>query len=358
VLARLSHAATRGAMTQLQTARMQVSKREALLAEANAELDRAVLNDHPGRLSERELGGYRLGPIIGRGGMSEIYRAVRLADGQPAALKVMHERHSGDARQLRRFVREAEIIRALKSRHVVRLYDVSVDVSGNTPAYMAMELLVGHDLGWHLRRDRRFAAERVLTLVEHVADALVEAARASIVHRDLKPQNLFAVDVAGTTAADAPASPIWKVLDFGAGKLPDADTLTRGNIIGTPGYMAPEQVHGDEIGPATDVFALALIAYRALTGRPAFTGRDVPKLLFDVCYMQPLQPGKLVTLSDDVERVIALGVAKSPRERFAGAAELAAALRAALSNSLDPALRERADALIAREPWGERLRGS
>ena len=105
---------------------------------------------------------------------------------------------------------------------------------------------------------------------------------------------------------------VWKVLDFGVSKLERSGTLTHGNVVGTPGYMAPEQARGGDVGPTADVFALAVIAYRALTGRPAFSGRELPRILFDVCYVQPMQPSKLVPLPDDVERVLLLGMAKDP----------------------------------------------
>ena len=347
VLARLSRRATRQVIEKLHSAIAQVQKREALLAEAHHDLDRALAGGHLGRYSDRQLGPYRLGPVIGRGAMSEVYRAARVDDGRPAAIKVLHHDLLSSQQHLRRFQREAEIIASLRSAHVVRLYHVGIERSGDTPAYIAMELLEGHDLAFELRRDRRLDYERVLTLVDQVADALTEAAAAEIVHRDLKPQNLFCVE-GGTT-------PTWKVLDFGVSKLETSGTLTHGNIVGTPGYMAPEQARGGDVAPTADVFALAVIAYRALTGRPAFSGRELPRVLFDVCYVQPMQPSKLVPLPDDVERVLALGMAKDPAERISSAAQLAAGLRAAFEGGLDAAFRRRADALLARAPWGARI---
>ncbi len=346
VLARLSRRATRQVIEKLHAALAQVHKREALLAEAHQDLDRALAAGHLGRWSERQLGPFRLGPVIGRGAMSEVYRAARIDDGRTAAVKVLHANLVSQPQHLRRFQREAEIIAQLRSPHVVRLYHVGIDGSSDAPAYIAMELLEGHDLAWYLRRERRLEPARVLQLVDHVSDALTEAAAAEIVHRDLKPQNLFAVG----------DEPVWKVLDFGVSKLEGTSgTLTHGHIVGTPGYMAPEQARGGDVGPAADVFALAVIAYRALTGRPAFSGREMPRVLFDVCYVQPMQPSKLVPLPADVERVLALGMAKEPKERIGSAAELAAGLRAAFEGGLDGAFRRRADALLEREPWGSKL---
>jgi serine/threonine-protein kinase len=346
-LARGSRRATRAAVEKLHTALTQLQKRDALLAEAHHELDRALAVGHLGRYSERQLGGFRLGPVIGRGAMSEVYRAARIDDGRPAAIKVLHHDLVGQPQHVRRFQREAEIIAQLRSPHVVKLFQVGIDGSGDGPAFIAMELLEGHDLAWHLRRDKRLDTARLLTLVDQVADALMEAAASEIVHRDLKPQNLFAVD--------GGAAPLWKVLDFGVSKLEGSGTLTAGAVVGTPGYMAPEQARGEDVGPSADVFSLAVIAYRALTGRPAFAGRDMPRVLFDVCYAQPMRPSRLVALPEDVERVLALGLAKEPRQRLTTAAELAVGLRAAFDGGLDAAFRRRADALLAREPWGKRL---
>jgi serine/threonine-protein kinase len=189
-----------------------------------------------------------------------------------------------------------------------------------------------------------------MEMVDQVCDALAEAATADVVHRDLKPQNLFLAMRTG-------ASPAWKVLDFGVSKLAsDPGTLTQGAPIGTPAYMAPEQARGERVDPRADVFSLACIAYRALTGRPAFAGSELPQILFDVCFAQPVRPGSLVTLSDDVERVLCLGLAKRSDDRLDSARGFAAALRSAFAGSLSPPLRARADALLASAPWGSRPR--
>ena len=191
--------------------------------------------------------------------------------------------------------------------------------------------------------------ERALEMIDHVSDALSEAAAADVVHRDLKPQNVF---LAQSTSAS-----VWKVLDFGVSKLStDPGTLTHGMPIGTPAYMAPEQARGAPVDARADVFSLACIAYRALTGRPAFSGGDLAQILFDVCFVQPLRPSSLAPLGADVERALALGLAKEVDARIGSAAEFAAALRSACSDSLSPALRARADAVLAAAPWGSRPR--
>jgi serine/threonine-protein kinase len=350
VLARGSRRATRAAVDRLHQALAQVQKREALLAEAHLDLDRALRGGFAGRYTDRKLGPYLLGDVIGRGAMSEVYRAKH--EGGAAAVKVLQRDLVVDPHQVKRFLREAEIVTALTSPHVVRVlsfgnFGSEPRFDGDEPPYIAMELLEGRDLAWHLRRERRLPAPRLLDLVDQVAHALAEAAEHEVVHRDLKPQNIFQrIDGDKRT---------WKVLDFGVSKLASAHgTLTQGAIVGTPGYMAPEQARGGEVGHRADVFALAVIAYRAITGRPAFAGKDMPRVLFDVCYVQPMRPGRLIELPEDVERVLALGMAKQAGERIESARAFADALRVAFEGKLDLAYRKRADELLAQFPWGYR----
>jgi serine/threonine-protein kinase len=353
-LARGSQRATRDAIRKLHAALMQVQKREALLAEANLELDQALQAGHRGPFTDRRVGDWLVGEIVGRGAMGDVYAAQRAEGDQRAAVKILHRSLAMEPAHVKRFLREAQIVERMRSAHVVRLLacgNFEAGIDGElAPPYIAMELLEGHDLAWHLRREGRMSVERALEMVDQVCDALAEAATADVVHRDLKPQNVFLAMRAG-----APA--VWKVLDFGVSKLAsDPGTLTQGAPIGTPAYMAPEQARGERVDPRADVFSLACIAYRALTGRPAFAGSELPQILFDVCFAQPVRPGSLVTLPDDVERVLALGLAKRSDDRLDSARGFAAALRSAFAASLSPPLRARADALLASAPWGSRPR--
>jgi hypothetical protein len=353
-LARGSQRATRHAVQKLHAALVQVQKREALLAEAHIELDQALQGGHRGPFSGRRLGEWTVGAVVGRGAMGDVYEA-RHTDGRRGAVKVLHRTLAMDPTHTKRFLREAQIVARMRSPHVVRLLDFG-NLEGpagletdEAPPYIAMELLEGHDLGWYLRREVRMSPDRVVEMVDQVADALTEAATADVVHRDLKPQNLFLAEGAG--------GPTWKVLDFGVSKLAsDPGTLTQGAPIGTPAYMAPEQARGDRVDPRADVFSLACIAYRALTGRPAFAGHDLPAILFDACFAQPVRPGSLVPLPIDVERALALGLAKRADDRLDSAGGFAAALRSACASALSPGLRARADTLLASAPWGSRPR--
>jgi serine/threonine-protein kinase len=221
--------------------------------------------------------------------------------------------------------------------------------AAETP-YLVMELLEGHDLGWHLRRNGRLDLELVVEMCEQVARALADVRAAGIVHRDLKPANLFLTDSLPRT---------WKVLDFGLSKiLDDTATLTRDQAVGTPAYMAPEQVRGPKVDHLTDLYALAAIAYRALTGIPPFSGDQVAHVLYRVVYQQPACPGDLVRVPIDIELVLAIGMAKKPSDRFARVEELAAAMRAAYQGRLDDDVRGRGWALVKAMPWGSMVKPS
>lgn len=341
-LARQSRRATRRAFSRLERAAQQIQKRDALLDEAQADLDRAM-RVKPGAYTGSRIDSYEVGEVIGRGAMGEVYRATLLGSGEPAALKFLQHFVLDDPASLGRFFREADIVTRLDSPHIVRVLG-----TGHAPdgaPFIAMELLQGEDLAQKLRRKRRLGISATLALVEDVSRALTVAEDAGIVHRDLKPQNLFQVD--------EPNAQRWKILDFGVSKvMASSGTLTQGAAVGTPSYMSPEQAKGADVDHRADVFALGVIAYRCLTGRPAFTGPDMVSTLYNVLHVQPTQPSQLARVPADLERVLALALAKQRDRRLGSASMFAAALHEAVRHRLDPRLRRDADALLAAHPWG------
>ena len=342
--ARASRRTLIDAIDKLEKAVRQVSQREALLAEARAELDRALKVGGPGRYSEQVVGSFRLGMLVGRGGMGEVYEAVSVHDGSEAAVKLLHPGALSETQHVRRFLRETEAAARLDCEHVVSVLEVGT-TAGEIP-FLAMERLRGFDLAHHLRRKRKLTLAQTVAMVRQIGEGLRAARDAGIVHRDLKPHNLFLSERDGKLT--------WKVLDFGVSKVGRSGTLTKGHVVGTPGYMAPEQAKGDEVDWRADLYALAAICYRCLTGHPPFTGKDVPSTLYDVVYKMPTKPSALTELTHDIDRVLALGMAKKPDDRFQDAGELADALAAAASATLAEGLRIRADELIERHPWGQR----
>ena len=329
LVARVSRRATRDSVVELDRAVRVAAQREALLQEARAELDRALAATGPGRFTSQVLGSYRLGEVIGRGGMGEVYRGTHERGGPPAAVKVVRAGNP-DHRRVARFLREAELTAALDVPNVVRVLEFG-DGRDGLP-YLAMELLVGVDLATLLRDRPRLAADELCELTAQVATGIDAAARAGILHRDIKPRNLFRHE-----PDHGPA--VWKILDFGLARLADDDgSLTQGRIVGTPAYMAPEQAMGASVGLAVDVYALGAVAYRALTGQPPFRGRDTATVLYHVVHTRPPHPSRLVDVPPAVDAVFARALAKAPAERFANAAELAIALADALGHDASTAI--------------------
>ncbi len=340
-LARSSRRATQAAIARVERATRQIQQRDALLVEARGELDRAQ-RPGEGRYSGQTLAGYVLGEVVGRGGMGEVYRAENPETGELAAVKLMHPTILSDAEQVKRFVREAEIAEKVASPYVARVLRAGLSPSGLP--YVAMELLDGHDLAWHLRKSTRMPLGKVAKLVEHAALALVAIREAGIIHRDLKPHNLLFHE-----ASDARR---WKVLDFGVSRYEAAgSTMTHGALVGTPSYMAPEQVRLESVDHRTDLYALANVVYRALTGKPAFVGDDVAGVLFHVVHTPPPQPSAIVRMPVDVELVLAIAMAKAPSDRFQKAEEFADAFRRAAKSELDVKMRERGLKMVAKYPW-------
>ncbi len=344
-VARSTRKTTLGVIDKLQGAMIQVAQREALFQEVRQELDQALRIEGGGRYSEQVLGGYKLGRILGRGAMGEVYEAFHVETDDPVAIKVLHPNILENPNHVARFFREAKAASALASEHVVKVIDVS-DTMEIIP-FMVMERLTGDDLAHHLRQKRRLGLRQVIKLVREVG-SVIDAARAmKIVHRDVKPQNLLLAKTEGGKAS-------WKLLDFGVSKLGEhSGTLTQGHVVGTPVYMAPEQARGGEVDGRADIYALGVVVYRCLTGRPPFSGKDVPSILYNVVYDMPPRPSEVVTMHTDLDHVLAIAIAKRPEDRFQTAADLAAALQLAERGELDDHLHAQALAVLNRNPWGQ-----
>jgi serine/threonine-protein kinase len=346
--AQLSRRATLDALERAQLAQLEAQRRQAQRDEANLNLEQLVRAGagRDGRYTGEQVGDYLLAEVIGRGGMGEVYRARHVGTGEAAAVKLLNAASRSDSTMLERFWREVSVTSRLQVPNVVRAlgYGETADKS----PFIAMELLQGQDLSALLRQKQRLELEDGIALAEQVGAGIDAAHAAGIVHRDIKPQNLF-------RAENGPVC--WKVLDFGVSKLSGgSSTLTRLSVVGTPSYMSPEQAESVEATPRSDIFSLGAVLYRALTGRPPFSGTDTPQILFQIVHRTPPRPAQIVpSLHADVDLVLAIALGKAPKERFASAGELASALRSAASGGLDSALRARGEALVRRQPWSRRL---
>ncbi len=322
---------------------IELARREAQLAEAYADA-RAVRDaavGGVGRFSDQTIDGLRLGEVLGRGAMGEVYAAHR--DGNALAVKMLAPHLLRDSTSRERFLRESAIVASIASPHVVRVLGVS-QADAALP-YIVMERLQGTDLGALLKKTPLLPLHEITTIAMHVGTGLDAAHKAGIIHRDLKPSNIYAI---GDGAAR-----VWKLLDFGASKWRDGEgTLTQDQIVGTPGYMSPEQAMGKSIDQRSDVYAFGCVLYRLVAGAPAVVPGELPVMLQEVVYRMPMQPSKRGTVSPQIEAVLAVALAKSPVHRFATAGELATVFVEATAGKIDRGIAHRAEALLEELPWG------
>ncbi len=310
-------------MAELARAVRDSAYREALFSEAREELERALLLGGEGRLTDQEVGAYRLGRLIGRGAMGEVYEATDIYSHDLVAVKVLQTDEFRFPERMALFRREADVLASVNSPHVVRIVGVG-DETSPLP-HFAMERLQGHDLSYHLRVRTRLPPVEVIDMLRQLCAGVHAAHQAGIVHRDLKPQNVVLHETPG-------ARSIWKVLDFGVSYLiGDHKTFRPGQVVGTPGFMAPEQVLGLDVDPRTDVHALAVIAFRALTGTKPYGGVDRHQLMYNIVHAPVPSIGQYVPgLPGRLGAVLKTAMAKEPGCRFASAEMLANELSSVL----------------------------
>ncbi|MBA2539384.1 MAG: serine/threonine protein kinase, partial [Deltaproteobacteria bacterium] len=262
-------------------------------------------------------GKYRIDRAIGAGGMGTVVAATHLQLGTQLALKFLNEKIKQSANSLERFTREARACAQLRSEHVCRVSDFGIE--DNTP-YIAMDLLAGVDLARLIQAGRVDTAIAVDFVIQ-ACTGLAEAHALGIVHRDLKPGNLFL-----TRRPDG--MPLIKVLDFGVAKIPvedDDHALTRtAHIVGSPGYMAPEQLRSSKtVDQRADVWALGVILYELISARHPFFAAAMTEVALKIAMDEP---APLVEAPEAVRTIVMRCLAKEPEDRFRDVNELAAAL--------------------------------
>jgi serine/threonine protein kinase, bacterial len=260
-----------------------------------------------------ELGPYRLGPVLGKGGMGEVYRAWDTRRGRWVALKLLSPRYGADPAYRRRFRREAEAAADLREPHVVPVHDFG-EIDGQL--FLDMRLIDGTDLGTVLV-EGPLAPPRAIDLITQVAAALDAAHAAGLVHRDVKPSNVLV----------GPGD-FAHLADFGIARSTGSETA-EGSVIGTMAYMAPERLRAEPADARSDVYSLACLLHECLTGSPPFVADD-PSALVDAHLRLPPPALTDDTIPPALRRVIARGMAKEPGDRPAGAGVFAAEARAAL----------------------------
>ncbi|HTA21487.1 MAG TPA: serine/threonine-protein kinase [Polyangia bacterium] len=262
------------------------------------------------------VGNYRVLKLIGQGGMGVVYLAEHPAIGRKAAIKVLRADTARSPEAVIRFFNEARAANAVHHPGVVEVFDYGALPSG--AAYIAMELLEGESLATRLARLGRLPAVMAVEIARQTADVLAATHAAGVVHRDLKPDNLYLV-----RDPRAPGREVVKVLDFGVAKLNvhasgSAGLRTRtGAVLGTPVYMSPEQCRGArDVDQRTDVYALGVILYEMLCGRPPFVSDGQGELIDMHINVAPEPPRRLeASIPESLERAILKALVKDPGGR-------------------------------------------
>ena len=267
----------------------------------------------------RKFGNFELLGELGHGGMGVVYKARQINPDRMVALKMILTGSFAAAGFRRRFEIEAEAVGNLRHPNIVSLYE-SGELGGNL--YYTMPLIEGCTLADSVEEDQWSVRESV-ELMKKLADAIAHAHQRGVLHRDLKPSNIL---------LDKQREPF--ITDFGLAKITDSDTSAdvtmTGDVMGSPGYMAPEQAMGrtHEISTATDVYGLGVIMYQVVTGHPPFRGETVAELLQHVIHTEPARPkSALGRIDRDLSTICLRCMEKDPKARYATAAELAADLQ-------------------------------
>jgi len=262
---------------------------------------------------------YRIVERIGRGGMGIVYRVQHTKIGKLLAMKLLAGELSAKQEVLTRFKREALTVSKLSSPHTVQVFDYGV---WNHLTYLVMELVEGMDLGRLLKRHGPLPFSRLGRLMVQVCSSLAEAHGKGITHRDIKPENIMII-------ADARGVEMSKVLDFGLAKLKESAELNevtlQGAVVGTPYYISPEQVYGEDVDGRSDVYSLGTVMFRALTGSYPFEaktpmGMFTKHLTEAVPKADERAPESNIPLG--VSSAIEKCMAKEPKDRFASIEDL------------------------------------
>jgi eukaryotic-like serine/threonine-protein kinase len=260
---------------------------------------------------------FRIDQLIGRGAMAEVYRALDAETRAAVALKILRHTHVTDAVALARFAREADVQTRVRHRNVAALLATGLTADRAEP-YLAVELLRGKSLRGVIKSEGRIAPRRAASYAWQALQGLSAVHEAGILHRDLKPANIMLEPSPG---------PVDRVvlIDFGFATFEGSAKLTQqGTVVGSLTYIAPERLRGEATDPRADLYAMGVILFELLTGRPPFKADDD----FDLIDMHinadpPSLTDLEVALPPELDAVVHRALAKYPDERFSTAAEMA-----------------------------------
>ncbi|WDQ18291.1 protein kinase [Rhodopirellula sp. P2] len=269
------------------------------------------------------LGPYRVIELLGSGGMGHVYRAQDTRLQRTVALKVMNQRFAKSPNSRKRIVEEARSMAAVHHDNVATLFEVG---QRNGTPFLAMELLQGATLEQLLQSGRRFTSEEIISIADQVALGLEAAHDRGIIHRDIKPANLW---------IQSPSERV-KILDFGLAVAGSAvQGLARGDsVVGTPGYLSPEQARNETVDERTDLYSLGVVLYEMFAGKVPLLAPNTPTQLVNILCREPLplsqrqRDGVRVDVPEPLERLIMRLLSKEPGQRYETAGHFRKALRA------------------------------
>ncbi len=273
----------------------------------------------------RQLRSYDVQDQIGRGGMAMVYRAVHTELERTVAIKELQPSYRSDDEMVERFKREAKAVAALMHQNIVQIYDFWCNKNGY---YLVMEYVDGMDLRQVLDRCGYFPTPVFAAIGLLICDALSYAHSKGIIHRDVKLSNVL-ISKTGQV----------KLTDFGIAQLLDSKDLTpSGVMLGTPAYMSPEQIQGEPLGPASDIFSLGVVFYEMLTGKKPFSDPTDTRVILDILKAKPLPPRRhAARIPRSLQRVVLKCLRKKPTRRFPAMEDLRKSLaRYCVPRSGDP----------------------
>jgi serine/threonine protein kinase len=264
-------------------------------------------------------GKYRVLKKLGAGGMGAVYLAEQLSIGRKVALKVLQREFAMNDEFIKRFHQEARLAASLNHRHVITIHDFDQTDDGNL--FIAMEYVEGQNLK-SIIQQRPLKLARALRFAVQIAEGLSAAHRAGVIHRDIKPENIMILQVLEEV----------RLMDFGISRLRDTETLARltrpGMIMGTPAYMAPEQIEGHEVDEKSDIYAFGVVLYEMLTGETPFKAPTPTALLMKHIKELPVPLRQLrADVPGGVEHLVMQTLEKQPERRQSAMEEIAIELR-------------------------------